>query len=140
VEARSVTRSQYRGVSFDYLITFTCAHSKQCHLVLWHTNGTAEQFADIFYEEVVRLHGLPEIFVSDRDKLFTSKFWRGLLSRLGVSAGMSTAYHPQTDGSSERTNQTVLQVLRAFVEFQGDQWANKLAQVELAINSAPAAV
>jgi hypothetical protein len=74
-----------------------------------------------------------------RDKLFTSKFWRGLQSRLGVSAGMSTAYHPQTDGSSERTNQTVLQVLRAFVEFQGDQWANKLAQVEFAINSAPAA-
>jgi hypothetical protein len=60
-------KSKYRGVSFDYLITFTCAHSKQCHLVRWHTNGTAEQFADIFYEEVVRLHGLPEIFVSDRD-------------------------------------------------------------------------
>jgi transposase InsO family protein len=132
-------KSKYRGVVFDYLITFTCAHSKQCHLIRWHTTGNAEQFADVFFEAVVRLHGLPEVFVSDRDKLFTSNFWKGLQKRLGVKAGMSTAYHPQTDGSSERTNQTVMQVLRAFVEFQDDQWANKLGQVEFAINSAPSA-
>jgi transposase InsO family protein len=131
--------SKYRGVSYDYLITITCAHSKQCHLVRFQTKGTAEQFADIFFEEIVRLHGLPDVFVSDRDKLFTSNFWKGLQKRIGMTAAMSTAYHPQTDGSSERTNQTVQQVLRHFIDFQEDQWASKLAQVEFAINSAPSA-
>jgi transposase InsO family protein len=77
------------------------------------------------------------VFVSDPDKLFTSNSWKGLQKRVVLTAAMSTAYHPQTDGASERTNQTVQQILRHFIDFQEDQWASKLAQVELAINSAP---
>ena len=66
-------------------------------------------------KEIVRLHGLPETIVSDRDTKFTSAFWRETHRMLGVKLLMSTAFHPQMDGASERAIRTVTQILRTMV-------------------------
>ncbi|XP_073129245.1 uncharacterized protein [Henckelia pumila] len=71
--------------------------------------------AKFYIDNVVRLHGVPVTIVSDRDPRFTSKFWASLQSALGSKLAMSTAYHPQTDGQSERTIQTLEDMLRAVV-------------------------
>ncbi|GEM08045.1 transposase [Rhodotorula toruloides] len=74
--------------------------------------------------------------VSDQDKLFTSRFWRVLHSRLGLKLQMSTAFHPETDGRSERTNKTVIQVLRQYVSRQQKDWVRFLPTSEYTINAA----
>jgi transposase InsO family protein len=68
--------------------------------------------AELMFEHVYKLHGLPRSIVSDRDSLFTSVFWKRLHELIGVKLRMSSAYHPETDGSTERANRTVTQMLR----------------------------
>ena len=70
---------------------------------------SAADVAALFLREVVRVHGLPESLVSDRDTIFTSHFWRRLIELLGIKANRSTAFHPQTDGQTERLNSVLEQ-------------------------------
>lgn len=76
--------------------------TKRTHFIPSRQNHTAEDTARRFFDGVVRLHGIPSIIVSDRDSKFTSKFWKTLFERFGTKLAMSSAYHPQTDGQSER--------------------------------------
>jgi hypothetical protein len=85
--------------------------------------------------EVVRLHGVPESILSDRDPRFTAKFWRAFWSQLGTTLTMSTAYHPQTDGQTERSNRTLEELLRSRINFQQTDWDEHLAAAELAVNN-----
>ena len=80
-------------------------------------------------------YGVPTSIVSDRDKLFTAASWRRLNSLLGTKLKMSTAYHPQTDGISERSNKTVIQTLHAWTDDQGRNWAANLQCVAFAMNN-----
>lgn len=66
---------------------------------------SAISVAQLFLDQIYKLHGLPEAIVSDRDKIFTSAFWKQLFNLLGVSLNLSAAYHQQTDGQTERVNQ-----------------------------------
>ncbi|HYX50370.1 MAG TPA: hypothetical protein VE843_11545, partial [Ktedonobacteraceae bacterium] len=91
--------------------------------------------AQLFYDIVFRYHGMPRIIVCDRDSKFTSLFWRSLCKLMGTKLNLSTAYHPQTDGQSERTNQTLEQYLRIFVNYQQDDWDEHLTGAEFAINN-----
>lgn len=72
--------------------------SKMIRLIPMPEKSTAQEVADAFLANVVKLHGLPQKIVSDRDVRFTSKFWKSLWSTLGTKLNLSTAYHPQTDG------------------------------------------
>ncbi|KAI3450299.1 hypothetical protein Pfo_006964 [Paulownia fortunei] len=72
-----------------------------------------DRYAQLYIQEIVRLHGVPLSIVSDRDSRFLSTFWRSLHKALGTQLSFSTAYHPQTDGQSERTIQTLEDMLRA---------------------------
>lgn len=110
--------------------------SKQCHLIPTTTNVKAEGVAKLYFDQIYRLHGLPRAIVSDRDTKFTGAFWRTLQKMVGTDLMMSTTDHPQTDGQTERTNRTVLQILRTFVNQVGSDWAQHLAAAEFAINSA----
>ena len=86
-------------------------------------------------QEIVRLHGIPVSIVSDRDTRFTSHFWRSLQTALGTQLSYSTAYHPQTDGQSERTIQILEDMLRAcMMDFSGS-WEDHLPLVEFAYNN-----
>ncbi|MBN8143086.1 DDE-type integrase/transposase/recombinase, partial [Vibrio vulnificus] len=85
--------------------------------------------------EIVRLHGVPISIVSDRDPRFTSHFWGSLQNAMGTRLNFSTAFHPQTDGQSERTIQTLEDMLRACVlEFQGC-WDDHLPLIEFSYNN-----
>ena len=120
----------------DLLLTITDRLSGYTRLVACRTKDGAKEIAHVFLEEWIRFFGVPERLVSDRDKLFTSKFWRCIHSRLGTKLQLSTAFHPETDGRSERTNKTVVQVLRQYVSRQQKDWTSHLSTVELAINLA----
>jgi hypothetical protein len=99
------------------------------------TTVTAPGLADLFFREVVRHYGIPSSIVSDRDPRFTSSFWTELWKRLGTSLALSTAYHPQTDGQTERANRTIEDMLRAYVNQRQDDWDHHLTAVEIAYNN-----
>nr|XP_027186625.1 uncharacterized protein LOC113784598 [Cicer arietinum] len=94
-----------------------------------------ERLAEIYIKEIVKLHGIPSSIVSDRDPRFTSKFWQGLQSALGTNLRMSSAYHPQTDGQTERTNQSLEDLLRACVLEQNGSWDSFLPLIEFTHNN-----
>ena len=87
-------------------------------------------------DHVFRLHGLPEVLISDRDPRFTSRFWRSLFDLFGTEIHISTAFHPQTDGESERMIQTVENFLRLHVERHPAEWSQQLAMAEFVANNA----
>jgi transposase InsO family protein len=96
---------------------------------------TAKGIAWLILKEIVRLHGVPDSIVSDRDSKFTSIFWRELQRLMGTKLLMATAFHPQTDGATERANRSIGQVLRSVVRDDQKDWASKCPMVELALNS-----
>ena len=119
----------------DAIAVFVDRFSKAAHFVACKTTCTAEDLADIFFKNVSRHHGTPISIVSDRDVRFCSRFWTHLFKRLGTRLDMSTAYHQQTDGQSERTIQTLEQYLRVFVDADHLNWDELLDQAEFAYNS-----
>ena len=97
---------------------------------------TAPALAEVILNVVVRHHGLPDSIVSDRGSVFTSKFWSSLCYFLSIKRRLSTAFHPQTDGQTERQNSTMEAYLRAFVNYEQDNWARLLPMAEFAYNNA----
>ncbi|GJX08033.1 putative reverse transcriptase domain-containing protein [Tanacetum coccineum] len=94
-----------------------------------------DKLARMYLKEVVTRHGIPVSIICDRDPRFTSNFWRSLQNALGTNLDMSTAYHPQTDGQSERTIQTLEDMLRACAIDFGKGWVNHLPLVEFSYNN-----
>jgi hypothetical protein len=97
---------------------------------------TAPQLAQIFVSKVFCQFGMPSSIVSDRDVRFTSNFWQALWQMLGTKLKMSTAFHPQTDGQTERANRTVEEMLRPYVHPRQDDWDQHLDLVAFAYNNA----
>nr|GFC54023.1 putative reverse transcriptase domain-containing protein [Tanacetum cinerariifolium] len=94
-----------------------------------------EKLAKLYLKEVVVRHGIPVSIICDRDPRFASRFWRTLQKALGTSLDMSTAYHPETGGQSERTIQTLEDMLRACVIDFEKGWVNHLPLVEFSYNN-----
>jgi len=120
---------------YDAITVFVDKLSKQVHFAPSHTTDTASDVARIFFDNVFRLHGMPTAIVSDRDTKFTSRFWKELHRLLDVKLAMSTAFHPQTDGQTERANQTLEAMLRAFVDHRQTNWDLLLTAAEFAYNN-----
>ncbi|KAL0550022.1 hypothetical protein IC582_014518 [Cucumis melo] len=109
--------------------------TKSAHFVPGKSTYTASKWALLYMSEIVRLHGVPVSIVSDRDARFTSKFWKGLQTAMGTRLDFSTAFHPQTDGQTERLNQVLEDMLRACaLEFPGS-WDSHLHLMEFAYNN-----
>ena len=100
------------------------------------TTVTAPGTAQLFLDNIFRLHGLPKTIICDRDSRFTSHFWKALFDLLGTKIATSTAFHPQTDGQTERTNRTLEQILRIYVSYKQNDWDKYLSTAEFAYNSA----
>jgi len=96
---------------------------------------TATDLAKIFAREVWKFHGLLTDIVSDRDSRFTSEVWKDFLRLLAIHPRMLTAFHPQTDGQTERLNQTIKAYLRAFVGREQKDWASLLVMAEFTYNN-----
>jgi len=122
---------------FDAIVVFVDTFSKMVHLAPTKTSATAPDTARIFFDQVIKLHGLPKSIVSDRDAKFTSRFWKSLFQTMGTKLAMSTAFHPQTDGQTERANRTLEDMLRAFVSYRQNDWDQFLSTAEFACNNAP---
>jgi len=110
--------------------------TKMAHFIPNKTTITAEGTARLFYQHVWKHHGLPADIVSDRSPQFIAKFTRQLLERLGVQGNRSTAFHPQSDGQTERVNQTLEQYLRIYCNYHQDDWAQLLPLAEFVYNNA----
>ena len=109
--------------------------TKAAHFIPTKSTRTAEYLAELYINNIVRLHGIPKEIVSDRDPLFTSHFWEVFQKAMGTQIKLSTAYHPQTDGQSERTNQTLEDLLRACILDWGGDWEKHLALAEFTYNN-----
>jgi hypothetical protein len=91
---------------------------------------TAHSVASVFLNTVYRLHGLPATIVSDRDPVFTSRFWQSLLKLAGITQNFILAYNPQSDGQAERVNQYLEMFLRCFVQACPKKWKDWLSTAE----------
>ena len=109
--------------------------SKVAHFIPIRETWTVAQLARVFVDHIVTLHGTPRSIVSDRDARFTSHLWRQIQEYMGTELHMSTAYHPQTDGQTERTIQTLEDLLRSCVLSWGGHWADHLSLVEFSYNN-----
>ena len=124
----------------DGILTVVDRATKMVHLVPVKQTITASETAQIYWQNVGKIHGLPRSIVSDRDPRFVSRFWQGLWELLGTKLRMSSAYHPQTDGQSEAMNRVVEMILRCLLheERTYEDWERLLSMVEFVINSSPA--
>jgi len=93
------------------------------------------ELARLFFEHILCKHGVPDNIVTDRGKEFTSRFWARDCFHMSTDHLLSTAFHPQTDGQMERQNQTMEQYLRAFCNYEQDNWVELLALAEFAYNN-----
>jgi len=112
--------------------------TKMAHFVACNDTMNPEGLADSFIKHVVRSHGIPSDIISDRGTLFTSGFWGRITKALGISRSLSTAFHPQTDGQTERVNATLEQYLRAYCNYQQDDWGGLLPIAEFCYNNTQA--
>ena len=121
---------------YDAVLVLVDRLTKMVHLVPTTTSCTAEQTARLFFDNVVRLHGVPKNVISDRGPQFASKFWGALGNMVGMRVNLSTAYHPQTDGQTERTNRTLGDMLRNYAGRTPTVWDKYLSAAEFAMNNA----
>ena len=109
--------------------------TKCAHFLPFSVGQSTESLADMYIRKIVRLYGVPESIVSDRDTRFTSQYWSSLQECLDSRLNFSTAFHPQTDGQSERTIQTLEDMLRACIFDFGGSWEDHLHLVEFSYNN-----
>ncbi|CAD0052049.1 unnamed protein product [Aureobasidium pullulans] len=107
---------------YDSILVMVDRLTKYTHFIPCMKSITAEELAHLVLDRLIRYHGIPKSFITDRDKLFTSNYWKTLVSVMGIKHKLSTAYHPQTDGQTERANQTLEAYLRHYVSYAQDNW------------------
>ena len=120
---------------FDAVMNVVDSVSKRAHFIPTHTTVSALGSANLYLQNVWKLHGLPRSVVSDRGPQFVAEFTREVYRMLGIKLAASTAYHPQSDGQTERTNQELESYLRIFVGERQDDWARLLPMAEFAYNN-----
>jgi hypothetical protein len=120
---------------YDAIVVYIDHYSKQVHAIPTTSGIDAEGIADIHYREIFRLHGIPNKIVSDRGPQFAARLMHALYQKLGITHALTTAYHPQSNGQTERANQEVEKHLRLFTNARHDDWVNFLPTAEFVLNS-----
>ena len=123
--------------SYDTILTITDTFSKASIFIPCNESINAENTAKLYATYVLPHYGLPTRIISNRDPRFTSTFSRELCRTLGITQNISTAYHPQTDGQSECTNQRLEQYLRIFIDYHQQNWASLLPLAQYTLNAWP---
>jgi hypothetical protein len=107
---------------YDSIFVVVDKFSKMAHFIPCHKTSDATNIENLFFKEVIRLHGLPKSIVFDRDTKFIGNFRRTLWRKLGTHFSFSSAYHPQTDGQTEVINMSLVDLLRSLVTEHHSQW------------------
>lgn len=125
-------------VFFNHILVITDRLTRVVKIIPCDEKMDAKETAIAFTNHWYRLYGVPEEIISDRDTRFTSNFWKEFTTILGIDHKLSSAYHPQTDGSTERANRNILQMFRThLVGKRQSEWLSLIPLVEFAINSVP---
>ncbi|GKC63648.1 putative reverse transcriptase domain-containing protein [Tanacetum coccineum] len=130
-----VTKLPKSSSGYDAIWVIVDRLTKSAHFLPIREDYKTEKLARIYINEIVARHGVPVSIISDRDGRFASHLWQALQKALGTKLNMSTAYHPETDGQSERTIQTLEDMLRACVMDFGGSWDTHLPLVEFSYNN-----
>ena len=131
-----LSRESWTGHEYDSILVITDRLTKYAYMVPYNESSTAETLSQVFLRTIIANHGTPREIISDRDKLFTSKFWTTLMALLGTKRKLSSAFHPQTDGQTERINQTMEAYLRCYVNYKQNNWVELLPLAQYSYNSA----
>lgn len=123
----------------EQLLVILDRMTRRCHLLPCPLNLTAEACAKLYLNNVFRFHGMSRQFISDKDKLFTSKFWQEFFTALGTKVTLGTAYHSSTSHLVERLNRVVQESMRHYVDRGGGDWDEIVPMVEFALNNSPIA-
>ncbi|GJS73249.1 reverse transcriptase domain-containing protein [Tanacetum coccineum] len=130
-----ITKLPKTAAGFDSIWVIVDRLTKSAHFLPMKETDSTEKLTRLYMKEIVARHGIPVSIISDRDSHFTSRVWQSLHKALGTQLNLSTAYHPQTDGQSERTIQTLEDMLRACVIDFGNGWDRHLPLVEFSYNN-----
>ena len=114
------------SIGFNALLVVVDRLSKAAHYIKTTADVNSKQIAQLFFNNIFRLHGIPDSVVSDQGTQFISKFTRALAELVGIQQKISTSFHPQTDGQTERINAIVEQFLRGYCNYQQDNWSELL--------------
>lgn len=117
------------------ILTVVDRFSKYAHFIALSHPYTASSVARVFFEEIVWLHGIPSSIVSDRDLIFTSRFWEELFRLAGVQLNRSSTFHPQSDGQTEVVNKVIAMYLRCLTGDRPRQWLHWLPWSEYCYNT-----
>ncbi|TPX43284.1 hypothetical protein SeMB42_g04788 [Synchytrium endobioticum] len=129
------SRRDENDVFSDSILVVVDRRSKMAHFIPTTESITAEQTARLVFDRIVCQHGVPRTILSDRGPQFRSHFWKAFLQLIGSKAVLTTAYHPEGDGQSERVNQMVESYLRLYSTYDQDKWVTVLPQAEFAYNN-----
>lgn len=142
-----VPKSPWSSISMDFItqlppsdghtaiLVIVDRLTKMAHFLPTHNTVNAEETAELFLQRILPLHGLPDDVITDRGSTFTALFMRTLMKGLQVQQNMSTSFHPQSDGQTERTNATLEQYLRCYISYQQDNWSRILPFAEFSYNN-----
>lgn len=119
-----------KSAGHDTILVIIDKYTKYAHFITLKHHFTASQVSQTLLDNVFKLYGPPTAVITDRDKIFTSNFWAELFKKLGTASRLSTAYHPQTDGQSERLNQCLEMYLRCLTYQRPNQWHKWLPMAE----------
>ena len=128
-------RSSADGTQKPVILVVVDKLSKRTHFISLHSSHTTLDTEKVFYKEIYKHRGLPKKMISDRDTRFTSNFWTELMKPLNIKLNLSTSFHPQTDGQSERAFRTIQELLRCLVSYSQKDWPNYLPGLEFTYNN-----
>ena len=119
---------------YDAIVVFTDRLTKRAFIEPCTKTASAGDLARIFFTTVFRSQGMPRVLLSDRGPQFVSAFWSSFFSLLQTDIRLTSSYHPQSNGGSERFNRTLIEALRCFVNARQDNWDQYLVHFEFAYN------
>lgn len=124
-----------KSKKFDTIMVVIEKLTKYAHFIPLTHPYTAMLVAQLFHNNIFKLHGLPQVIISDRDEIFTSNLWQELFKLSETTLNMSSSYHPQTDGQTERLNQCLETYLRCMIQSCPNKWSQWLALAEFWYNT-----